>query len=94
MTQQYRLIIHCDENRTNACKGFTEYASPDRLDITRKTDEHLKQSGWLRGYTAKGTYDVCPPCREKLPPWGRPEAESVLGRIEIKAEPAAEKPSD
>lgn len=65
MSQTYRLVVHCDENLTGKCAGLVEYTSPDRLGLARKSDEHL-QSGWLRGYRADGTYDVCPTCRVKI----------------------------
>lgn len=62
MTSVYRLIVTCDETRGPGCLGLIEYASPDRLDLARQSDRHA-QSGWLRGYRAKDTYDVCPQCR-------------------------------
>jgi hypothetical protein len=63
MSQQYRLIIHCDEQRGPACAGLVEYSSPDRLALARESDRHPHESGWLRGYRRGQTYDVCPQCR-------------------------------
>jgi hypothetical protein len=65
VSQAYRLVVHCDENLTEQCAGLAEYASPDRLGLARKADEHL-QSGWLRGYRDGSSYDVCPACRVKI----------------------------
>lgn len=64
MTQTYRLIVHCDENRTGTCHGLVEYGAPDRLRLAEQADEHTANSAWLRGYRAGGTWDVCPACRK------------------------------
>jgi hypothetical protein len=63
MSQQYRLIVHCDENASSACVGFAEYAALDRIGLARQSDRFGSEAGWLRGYGAKNTYDVCPACR-------------------------------
>ena len=63
LSQQYRLLIHCDETATDQCVGFTEYASTDRIGLARQSDRFGSEAGWLRGYGAKNTYDVCPACR-------------------------------
>lgn len=63
MASTYRLVVHCDENATDRCLGLVEYAAPDRLGLAEQGDAHVSQSGWLRGYRVKNTYDVCPACR-------------------------------
>ena len=63
MSTSYRMVVHCDETRGGDCSGFVEYASPDRLHLWRLADGHPHESGWLRGYRAGSTYDVCPACR-------------------------------
>ena len=63
MTSQYRYIVHCDEQVTGACAGFVEYAATDRINLARQSDRFTSESGWLRGYRRKTTWDVCPACR-------------------------------
>jgi len=66
MSQQYRMVVHCDENLTSDCVGLVEYTSPDRMGLARASDTFTRESGWLRGYRAVNTYDVCPSCRPKV----------------------------
>lgn len=66
MSQQFRLIVHCDENATEKCVGFAEYAALDRIGLARQSDRFANEAGWLRGYGPKNTYDVCPACRPSV----------------------------
>jgi hypothetical protein len=84
VSQQFRLIVHCDEAATSQCAGFAEYASTDRIGLARQSDRFGSEAGWLRGYGAKNTYDVCPACRptvERRQAQGAPVPAEVAGPV-------------
>jgi len=65
MSTAYRVTIHCDEVADHGCAGLTEARAPEWRDLTEgHVMALLDARGWLRGYRAKGTYDVCPNCRK------------------------------
>jgi hypothetical protein len=63
MSTAYRLVVHCDATRGGACLGVVSYDATSRLALAEASDRHQTASGWLRGYRAGATYDVCPACR-------------------------------
>jgi len=77
MASTFRMTVTCDENLTDQCAGLKEYTGPDRFAMAQALDQHTRESGWLRGYRDGATYDVCPSCRPKLPPWGQPQPRSA-----------------
>lgn len=62
MSTQYRVVVHCDEKAVPDCHGLTEVSARAPLGDER-ANPVLEARGWLRGYRADGTYDVCPACR-------------------------------
>jgi len=65
MSTTYRVIIHCDENDSSQCHGLLEI-SDKNVRFLSSTHSAVEGRGWLRGYAADDTYDVCPACRPKV----------------------------
>jgi hypothetical protein len=62
MSTTYRILVHCDEQRSGACHGLLE-VSREQLFGEERVLPVTQERGWLRGYGASQTYDVCPACR-------------------------------
>lgn len=61
MTTLYRVLVTCDEVRSERCAGLVEFTTPFLNRIAGHSDVEAK--GWRRGYTADQTWDICPDCR-------------------------------
>jgi hypothetical protein len=70
MATIYRIIVSCDEKAVPDCHGFFEVSGAHLFGDERVLPKATER-GWLRGYGATHSYDVCPACRklveERLP---------------------------
>jgi hypothetical protein len=66
MSTTYRIAVHCDDQASDRCAGFIETVQADVLTapgvMLDRVTAKLAASGWLRGYSDRQTYDVCPAC--------------------------------
>ena len=62
MSTTYRVVVTCDEQKSDRCLGLLEL-SGDRPEVCDRVVLVPERAGWLRGYGGAQTYDVCPACR-------------------------------
>lgn len=65
MSTVYRVVVTCDEQKSDRCLGLLEVTA-GRLFGDERVLPAAEEHGWLRGYGAEQTDDVCPACRVQL----------------------------